>query len=177
MQELSISLCTSEQLSLLVNYLTDSEPEYLESMGFAPEKIPPKDQFMAFIHADFAKPEEERIWNFLIWNRDGNPIGYSILDNFTRGAEGHIHAHIFKAEDRLQGYGRFFVKESLDHYFKKFQLQTIIADSVVANGPANRLLENLGFDFEKVHLHPATMITNEVLVKRWKITPDQIHES
>lgn len=174
-QKLITSQCTREELALIVDYLKDSDTDYLLSLGFAPEKLPPKEQFMEIMYADYAKPEAERMWMYLIWKKEGIPIGFTMLDNFTVGGDAGIHYHILEARDRAKGYGRFFLQESVVHFFEKFNLSSISADTSVTNVAGNRLPEILGFEFEKEHLLPATMVTNELLVNRWRISKDSLN--
>jgi RimJ/RimL family protein N-acetyltransferase len=98
-----------------------------------------------------ARPEAERKGFALIWEIDGEPIGFSSLKNIERGKRGEMHLHMWKAAARGKGYGgKLFCLSALDFY-ERFALQEIVCEPKASNPMPNGMLRKVGFPLVKTY--------------------------
>lgn len=167
---LSVRELEEKDIPLIADYWFGASPEYLESMGVDPSKLPDRQQFESILRTQLNLPYPEKKAFALIWKIDGKPIGHCNVNPLLYGDYAYMHLHIWNHHVRKQGYGIELVKRSLPFFFDKLQLKKLFCEPYALNPAPNKLLEKIGFSFIKQHITNPGSITFEQSCNLWEIT-------
>jgi RimJ/RimL family protein N-acetyltransferase len=142
---------TKDDISLVTDYFLNATPEYLEALGVDINKIPAREEWIKIIMHEFTQPVERKKLYYVIWQKDNIPVGHSHINDIVFAREAFMHLHLWNSLNRNKGDGTLFVKESLNYYFKKFNLQKIFCQPYALNPAPNHTLKNVGFEFIKTY--------------------------
>ena len=81
-----------------------------------------------------------------------------------------LHFHIWYPDYRRQGCGKYFLKESLNTYFPKFQLKKLFCEPYSLNSAPNKTLAKVGFALIKEYEPKVGWINFPQTVSRWLLT-------
>lgn len=140
-----------DEFEIPINYFHNATVEHLQIMGVGPEKLPPREKWLAYVHADMGNPIEQRSTLQLLWLSDGEPIGFSTADTIIFGESAKMHLHVLDPSKRQKGYGTECVRRSADIYFERLRLQKLYCEPRALNVAPNRTLQNAGFKYLKTH--------------------------
>ncbi len=156
-------------VEIRINYFHDASAEYLLAMGVDRTRLPTRAEWRAFYEEDCARPIQERLNYAVVWELDGQPVGFSSADHIVFGKEAFMHLHILNAGRRRAGLGAEFVKESAKSYFEVLHLERIFSEPNAFNVAANRTLQRAGFRFLFTHETTPGPINLLQIANRWEL--------
>lgn len=170
---ISVTPARIEHYEPIVNYFLQGDLKFLNGMGVDPKKLPSRESWLAMLHANHPKPNEEKTIFYVIWQLDGQPIGHSNINKIIYGEEAYMHLHMWKADIRKQGLGLQFVRLSIPFYFNEFKLKKLFCEPYALNPSPNKTLKKLGFDFVKEYDTIPGLISFHQPVNRWCLPADK----
>ena len=166
---ISVREMTLAETPMVMDYFRTSTPEFLETMGVDPTRFPPPREWTERLRQLYDLPIERRWSLFVVWLRDGRPVGFSSCDKITFGEQAHMHLQIFESENRRRGLGVECVRRSVVVYFEKLRLKRLFAEPNAYNVAPNRTLQKAGFKYLKTHKTVPSPINFHQAVTRWVI--------
>lgn len=136
-----------EDLDVRVGYFQEATDEHLELIGVDRSKLGLLEVWRSSFEDNLARPVAERTDHGLMWEADGEPVGFSTADRIVFGAQAYMHLHLLRAEDRHRGYGTEFVRRSARTYVELFELERLYCEPHAFNVAANRTLQAAGFTY------------------------------
>jgi hypothetical protein len=103
----------------------------------------------------------------LVWELDGQIVGFSSTDQITFGEKAFMHLHILKAGRRRSGMGTQFVQLSAAMYFRVLELQLLFCQPNAFNVAPNRALQRAGFRYVLTEQRAPSPINFPQPVTRW----------
>jgi RimJ/RimL family protein N-acetyltransferase len=155
------------EIDLVIDYFQHSTPEYLETLGVDPTRLPPVDAWRDRLRRECGLPADQRAVVLVIWLSDEQPIGFSSSDKIRYGEQAHMHLHVTAPERRHQGIGAECVKRTVDIYFERLKLKRIFCEPNAFNVPPNRTLQKAGFKYLKTHMTVPGPLNFHQAVTRW----------
>ena len=166
----TIRKLTKKHIPRVVDYFLEASPEFLKAMGIVLKKRPSRETWYTIILNDLDKPLEQRDFFYVIWEINGFPIGHSNIDKIKSGEEAYLH--LWHTDERNQGNGLYFIRESLKHYFEAFQLKTLYCEPCAENPAPNKTLEKAGFSFIKQYETTPGWLNFHQTVNRWELSKE-----
>jgi RimJ/RimL family protein N-acetyltransferase len=157
------------EVGLRIDYFHDSSDEHLLQLGVDRASLPSRDAWRSAYTADHALPIEDRTGVALIWDLDGQAVGFSSADRIVFGDEAFMHLHIVSPDLRHQGFGAEFVKESARWYFRVLELERLYCEPNAFNTAPNRTLQRAGFRYQCTHEAQPTPINFHQAITRWMV--------
>jgi RimJ/RimL family protein N-acetyltransferase len=139
------------EVGLRIDYFHDSSDDYLTMLGVDRASLPSRAAWRSDYADDFALPVEKRGGVALIWELDGDIVGFSSADRIVFGEEAYMHLHIISPQLRQKGFGVEFVKESALYYFRTLQLDRLYCEPNAFNTAPNRTVQRAGFRYQFTH--------------------------
>lgn len=165
--KLTVRPLEHKDITLISNYWLHSSDQHLKGMGVDLDKLPRASDFQTMLDQQLALDDHEKQSYALIWEVNGKPVGHSNVNKIVFGEEAYMHLHIWNQSYRRAGLGNQLVVLSLKQFFKVLKLNRIICEPYALNQGPNRLLESLGFTFEKQYKTIPGSINFEQEVNRW----------
>jgi [ribosomal protein S5]-alanine N-acetyltransferase len=153
----------------MVGYFHEASDASLLAMGVDRAKIPPRDQWLEALMADFAKPLPERQSFYVCWYLDGAPVGHSNVNRLQYGQQAFVHLHLWQTVRRREGLGFELFQMSIAQYVSRLRLQLIFCEPYAANPAPNRVLEKAGFRFVRTYRTTPGPLNFEQDVNRWEL--------
>lgn len=116
---LSVRDMTLADVGIRIEYFHGASDGHLRTLGVDRSLLPDRQAWRAFYEEDHARPLHQRANFSLVWELDGQPVGFSSTDRIIFGQEAFMHLHIVDASLRQGGFGVEYVKMSTRVYFKK----------------------------------------------------------
>lgn len=138
---------TAADFDLRIDYFHGTDDATLARLGAARELLPPPERWRSEFEADLARPPAERSAYAIVWELDGEPIGFSSADRIEVGEEAHMHLHIISPGNRREGLGTELVGLTARHYFELFDLRSLLCEPNAFNVAPNRTLQAAGFRY------------------------------
>jgi RimJ/RimL family protein N-acetyltransferase len=160
---------TLAETDLVIGYFHNSTPEYLETLGVDPSRMPGRESWRERLAHEFARPDEQRAAIVVIWLADERPIGFSSSDKITYGEQANMHLHVIDPERRNRGVGAECVRRSVDIYFERLKLKRLFCEPNAFNVAPNRTLQKAGFKYLKTHMTVPGPLNFHQAVTRWVI--------
>lgn len=145
-------------------------------MGVDINKLPTAKDWMKILQDDFELPIDQKHFYYIIWLANNTPIGHSNINKIHFGKEAHMHLHLWNKEMRQKGMGRQLIKSTLPYYFNNFKLQKMYCEPYALNPAPNKILQQVGFDFEKTYETIPGWINYFQPVNRWVLTREKYNQ-
>ena len=152
---------------LVISYFHDSTPEFLETMGVDPTRIPPAKVWQDRIEQQYALPPERRAAVVVLWLMDDRPVGFSSCDKIVYGDRAFMHLHVLHPDKRQSGIGAQCVRQSAAIYFDMLKLKSLFCEPNAFNTGPNRTLQKAGFKYLKTHMTVPGSLNYHQAVTRW----------
>jgi RimJ/RimL family protein N-acetyltransferase len=154
---------------IIIDYFHSASPEFLNTLGVDPSRLPARGQWKARFEHLFALPLEKRNFFAIIWEIEGEPAGWSSADKIVFGHEAYMHLHVLDPAQRGQGNGTFFVRESANIYFDVLRIRRLYCEPHAFNLAPNRTLQAAGFKYVKTHETVPGPLNFHQPVTRWML--------
>ncbi len=165
-----------QDVEALADYWTNSDPEFLISMGVDITKMPERNVFFEMIQQQINQEYEDKKSYAIIWTADNRPIGHSNVNKIIFGEEASMHLHIWDSAFRKKGIGSSLLKMTLPFYYKNLKLKKLLCEPYALNPAPNNTLKNIGFSFVKRYRTVPGQINFEQDVNRWELSRDKFME-
>lgn len=154
---------------LIIDYFHNATPEFLETMGVDPTRLPPRDPWRERYRRELELPDDKRTSIMLLWLVDGAPAGFSTASDIVYGEHAKMHLHVFEHDRRNSGIGAVCVRKSVDIYFETLRLKRLFCEPHAFNVAPNRTVQKAGFKYLKTHMTVPGQINFHQAVNRWVI--------
>ncbi|HEY5412226.1 MAG TPA: GNAT family protein [Caulobacteraceae bacterium] len=158
-----------DESGLIISYFHQSTPEHLELLGVDPTRLPTQEAWQNEYQIDFARPIDQRRVLQLSWLSNDQPIGFSTCNKIVYGDHASMHLHILEPGRRQLGAGAECVRQSIEIYFDRLKLRTLLCEPNAFNVSPNRTLQKAGFKYAKTHMTVPGPINFHQAVTRWVI--------
>ena len=158
---------TEAEFEIVIDYFFKATPEFLETLGVDPTRLPAGRQWRERFQSERTKSIEQRTWLIVIWLSENRPIGFSTADKITFGEQANMHLHVVDANRRNQGYGSECVRLSAGIYFERLKLKRLFCEPNAFNAAPNRTLQKAGFKYLKTHMTVPGPLNFHQAVTRW----------
>ncbi|MGO8863614.1 MAG: GNAT family N-acetyltransferase [Acidimicrobiales bacterium] len=139
------------ELDIRIEYFHGADDDYLQLLGVDRELLPSREAWRSSYEADLALPIRARKGLALVWELNGELVGFSSADQIVFGIQAHMHLHILQPEKRRTGLGAEFVKQSARHYFRVLEIERLFCEPNAFNIAPNRALQRAGFHYLFTH--------------------------
>lgn len=136
------------EVDIRIAYFHESSDAHLCTLGVDRALLPSRSAWREWYEADYARPIRDRENFSLLWELDGQVVGFSSTDQISFGKQAFMHLHILGASDRHAGMGTQFVKLSAAVYFRVLALQRLFCQPNAFNIAPNRTLQRAGFRYQ-----------------------------
>ena len=155
------------EFDIVIDYFYKSTPEFLETLGVDPSRLPPRDGWRERFERERSRPVEKRGWLLVTWLSDNRPIGFSSSDKIAYGEQANMHLHVVDPERRNQGFGVECVRRSAEIYFEQLKLKRLFCEPYAFNVAPNRTLQRAGFKYVKTYMTVPGPLNFHQAVTRW----------
>lgn len=156
-----------DEVHIRIDYFHQATDAYLRTLGVDRAKLPSPSSWRDAYEADLSRPLHERTGYALVWELDGEVVGFSSADRIVFGDEAHMHLHILEPERRRSGLGSQFVLLSAAEYFDTFDLRRLYCEPNAVNVAPNRTLQRAGFRYDRSHECTPNPINFRQVTTRW----------
>ena len=111
----------------MIEYFLGGGEAFLLGMGVDPAKLPEREVWLQATLADGARSDAEKERFYLAWLHDSEQIGHSSISHIQLLEVAHVHLHLWRSKLRRNGLGTELLARSLDFYFERFALKTIVS--------------------------------------------------
>jgi RimJ/RimL family protein N-acetyltransferase len=154
-------------VDIRIRYFHDSSDEHLRMLGVDRALLPTPEAWLAFYEDDYERPISQRLIYSLLWELDGEPVGFTATDRITFGREAFMHLHLLRAAERRQGLGTEFVRLSTPVFFSVLELERLFCEPNAFNVAPNRTLQQAGFQYVFTHETTPGPFNFPQAVTRW----------
>lgn len=168
-------LMKPEEVGVIIDYFHQATPEFLNSLGVDPAKLPDPARWRAHYEHEFSLPVEQRKSLLVLWLRDDQGIGFSTADKINIGSEAYMHLHITRPERRGSGIGTELVGQTARIYFDTLKIQRLFCEPYALNEAPNRTLKRAGFTFVKSYETIPGPLNFHQPVTRWLLNHNDLH--
>ncbi len=167
-RELSIN-----DIDRIINYFLQAEQDFLRGMGVEPKKLPQYNDWQKILLEDLDRSTPQKNFYYLIWELDDCPVGHSNINKIIFGKEAYMHLHLWEQGERGSGNGTYFIRKSIDKYFKNFELQNLFCEPYAMNPAPNKTLAKIGFELVKKYDTTPGWINFHQTVNRWVLSQEK----
>lgn len=167
---LSVRELDEVDIDLIANYWSQADPNYLTGLGVDLSKLPSRDDFVTMLTNQLKLPLRLRQSYWTIWQEGRNAIGHCNVNKLVFGQEAFMHLHLWRPERRYQGLGMPLIRQSLELFFGRLELQDLYCEPYAFNPAPNAVLAKVGFSFEKQYLTVPGTVNFEQKVNRWRMS-------
>ena len=150
-----------------IDYFHGASDEDLLSMGVGRDLLPSPKVWRASFEADLGRPLRHRGLFALVWELDGQVVGFSTADHITFGEEAFMHLHLLQPQRRRHGLGTEFVRRSAAVYFDVLELERLYCQPNAFNAAPNRTAQRAGFRYLFTHQAAPGPINFAQPMTRW----------
>jgi RimJ/RimL family protein N-acetyltransferase len=154
-------------VGIRITYFHEASDDYLLVLGVDRDLLPTPEAWHSFHERDYERPLTERESYALLWELDGQTVGFSSLDHIVFGEEAFMHLHIVEQSWRHHGLGANFVRLSASKYFERFELKHLYCEPNALNVAPNRTLQRAGFTYLFSHETIPGPINFRQVTTRW----------
>jgi RimJ/RimL family protein N-acetyltransferase len=157
-----------------VDYFHDSSDEHLAMIGVDRALLPAREDWRSDFEEDFARPIERRAAFAVVWELEGEVVGFSSTDRIEFGRQAFMHLHLLRPDQRHAGLGSEFVRMSTQTYFSVLALECIFCQPNAFNVAPNRAVQKAGFRYLFTHETQPGPINFPQATTRWVLDrPDR----
>jgi RimJ/RimL family protein N-acetyltransferase len=160
------------EVDIRIGYFHGASDEYLRKLGVDRAALPARGDWRSSYRADLGRPIGDRQGLALVWEVDGEVVGFSTADRIVFGVEAYMHLHLIRPADRRRGLGTEFVKRSAAHYFGALDLVRLYCEPNAFNAAPNRTLQRAGFRYVLTHEAKPGPINFLQVTNRWVMERD-----
>ncbi len=158
---------TAEDVDVIIDYFHGSSAEHLELLGVDPTRLPDRARWRERYLRELQLPVPERSVALVLWESDGQPVGFSTADKIQLGVQAHMHLHVVDPLRRGDGIGISSVRQTAALYFRTLSLQRLFCEPNAFNAAPNRTLQRVGFRYVKTHRTVPGPLNYHQAVTRW----------
>lgn len=155
-----------------VAYFHDAPEEHLARLGVDRVRLPDPVEWQASFAANLALPLDHRSEYGVVWELNGQLVGFSTADQIQFGAEAHMHLHIVDPGHRAVGLGTQFVRLTAAHYCDALRLTRLYCEPNAFNLAPNRTLQSAGFRYVRSRRCRPAPINTYQTTTIWLYRPD-----
>ncbi len=149
-------------LKVVSDYWLLSPKTFLLEMGADPTKLRTRRQALTDFLKNAELPDNKKTFCSLMWEVDGQAVGYSTLKRIRFGDFADVHLHMWESSLRGKGYGSQLFAKGLRIFFDRFQLKYILCEPYVKNAASNGVLRKLGIPVTKTYRTAPSAISLEM---------------
>jgi RimJ/RimL family protein N-acetyltransferase len=157
------------EFGIVIDYFHSATPEYLETLGVDPTRLPRPEAWGEAVQRDYAQSRERRASILALWLRDDVAVGFSTCDKIVFGKRANMNLHIVDPDHRLKGDGSEFVRRSINFYFDLLRIKSLFCEPNAFNIAPNRTLQKAGFKYLKTYYTVPGPLNFHQAVTRWVI--------
>ena len=158
-----------DSMHVRVDYFHDATDEHLRLIGVDRALLPDRETWLALYAQDGARPIEQRQHHSVLWELDGEVVGFGSLHPITYGRDAFLHLHILDEGLRRKGFGAEFVRRSAARFFELFALERLYSEPSALNPAPNRTLQKAGFRYLFSHETTPGPLNVPQVVTRWAL--------
>lgn len=147
MSDLTVREMRLAEVGMRIDYFHDSSDEHLRAIGVDRRLLPERDAWFSIYEEDDTRPIHERVNYAVVWELDGDPVGFSSTDRIAFGEQAFMHLHLVDSSRRRSGLGTEFVMLTVQHYFRVLELERVFCEPNAFNAAPHRALQRAGFQF------------------------------
>lgn len=170
---ISVRELSTNDIDLIADYWLNSDPDFMVGMGVDLAKLPSREGLNNMLQEQLNLPMDQKQAYALIWEIDGKPVGHSNVNGIEYGKQATMHLHLWNSTNRKKGLGSELLKKSLPFYFDNLKLEVLYCEPYALNPAPNKILEKIGFEFEKRYTTIPGSLNFEQEVNRWKLTREK----
>src|SRR3954469_8899865 len=136
-----------DEVDLIIDYFHSATPEHLELVGVDPARLPGRRRWREHYIAEYDKPRGARSTLLVVWELDGEAVGFSTADRLGRGEGAVMALHGGGAHRPRPGAGNVFVRQTAALYFEVLELKRLFCEPNAFNVAPNRTLQTAGFHY------------------------------
>ena len=133
----------------MVDYFLEADDEFLNGMGVARSRLPPREDWINAALRDHDRPNSEKERAYLAWVLGDVAIGHSSINKIQVGEAAFIHLHLWSQAHRQAGLGTRFFQLSVVQFADDFSLKRLYCEPSADNPGPNRVLQKSEFRFLK----------------------------
>jgi hypothetical protein len=92
-----------DDVGIRIDYFHGGSDDHLRTLGVDRALLATPEAWWRFCEEDYARPIRERLNYSLVWELDGQAVGFSSTDQIVFGETAFIHLHIMRATQRRRG--------------------------------------------------------------------------
>jgi RimJ/RimL family protein N-acetyltransferase len=158
------------EAALVVDYFHGSSAEHLDLLGVDPSRLPDRETWLARYRAEYDKPVPERSVALVVWEDDGETVGFSTADKIVYGGQANMHLHVIDPDRRGRGIGTECVRRTAALYFETLAITHLFCQPNAFNVAPNRTLQSAGFRYVKTYMTVPGPLNYRQAVTRWVLT-------
>ncbi len=166
---LSVREMKLSETDLIISYFHHASPQHLEMLGVDPTRLLQQDAWRDHFRREYSLPMDKRTGMYVIWLTEDSPVGFSSCNKIVYGDRANMHLHITEPHQRKKGIGTECVRRSIDIYFERLKLKTLLCEPNAFNTGPNRTLQRAGFKYLKTHMTVPGPMNYHQAVTRWVI--------
>jgi RimJ/RimL family protein N-acetyltransferase len=174
--ELSVRPLAAEDFDGFINYWLGLSQAEIERLGVAIDRLPSPDQMRFDLESMPATPADGVRSFVLAWCINGQAIGHSSLKDIVPADFGSIHLHMWRADLRGQGHGRYLFCLAAVDFYERFKLKRIICEPKADNPSPNRLLQRIGFPLISTRIGRSSELSTICELNRYDIVREIAEE-
>lgn len=172
--QLSVREMQLSDIHFVADYWLYADREYLLGMGVDIEKLPTREDFVAYLDEQILLPYLNKSSYALVWELNEIPVGHCNVDKVDFGNTAALHLHFWNIKSRRKRNGTTFLKLSLPYFFQNLKLKSIYSEPFFQNIAPHSVLEQAGFDCEQDYITTPGSLNFEQKVKRWVISSNNL---
>jgi len=138
-------------IDVRIDYFHTATDSYLRRLGVDRSRLPTREDWRSSYREDWSRPVAERRGPAIVWEADGEMVGFSSADRIEFGVEARMHLHLLEADNRRRGLGTAFVRLSASYYFEVLRIERLYCEPNAFNVAPNRTLQKAGFRYLFTH--------------------------
>lgn len=164
--EITVRVRDERDIPAHLDYLYNSPPDFLKSVGFAPEKFLPRAEMEQHIRNLIANPKPLA----MAAEFKSRTVAMVFLDLKNQQDQvPRLHFHMFDSSLRGQGLGGLIFKAAVNGFYKIYDYRTFYIEPRSNNLPMNALMKKMGFRHLKDRTLEAGPMTPELQVSQYEI--------
>ncbi len=153
----------------VINYFQHTNRQYLEATDGSDMPVLAYDEWVRQLLEEEQKSYQTKSIYYLIWQLADSSVGHANLTNIEFRKQAYLHLHLWYPKQRNKGNGSWFIKQSILHFFDKFELETLYCEPSLFNIPANKILAQLGFELLSANRALVTRLEHGKAINQWRL--------
>src|ERR1041385_7108208 len=129
-----------DEYERMIDYFLTADDAALAAMGVDRSRFPSREEWLAAVVLDHARPREQKERGYLAWVYDGVVIGHSSINKIRFGEDAFIHLHLWERVRRRGGLGTVFFRLSAESFSRDFKLRRLYCEPYADNPAPNHVL-------------------------------------